>query len=73
MLSERESAKYFFEKAQKTLKDAITERLKTERKNWSRRTYNNLARQSKNEMDNALRQLNTSSSKIVKAGEIKKR
>ncbi|SCW41493.1 hypothetical protein SAMN02983004_01014 [Borreliella japonica] len=71
-LSERESAKYFFEKAQKTLKDAIIERLKTERKNWSRRTYNNLARQSKNEMDNALRQLNTSSSKIVKAGEIKK-
>ncbi|WP_420025676.1 P12 family lipoprotein [Borreliella valaisiana] len=71
-LSERESAKYFFEKAQKTLKDAITERLKTERKNWSRRTYNNLARQSKNEMDNALRQLNTSSSKIVKAREIKK-
>ncbi|WP_420024955.1 P12 family lipoprotein [Borreliella tanukii] len=70
-ISERASAKYFFEKASKTLKDAITERLKNERRNRSRRTYNSLAIQAKNEMENALRQLNTSSSKIAKAMEIK--
>ncbi|ACN52845.1 P12 family lipoprotein [Borreliella valaisiana] len=66
------SEKYFFEIDPKTLKDTITERLKNERRNWSRRIYNNLARQAKNEMENALRQLNVSSSNRVKAVKIKK-
>lgn len=73
-LSERASAKYFFEKAKETLKDAITERLKNKRKNWSsglRRTYSNLAIQVKNDVDNALDQLSTSSFKILEAMRIK--
>ncbi|WP_419260147.1 P12 family lipoprotein [Borreliella afzelii] len=74
-LSERASAKYFFEQSQKTLKDAITQRLKSEHRSWSRRTYggNNLTRKANREIDNALEQLKTSSSKIIKAMEIKER
>ncbi|WP_215539780.1 P12 family lipoprotein [Borreliella bavariensis] len=73
-LGERASAKYFFEKAQKTLKDAIAERLKNKSRSWARarRIYgSNLAIQAENDMDNALSQLNTSSSKISKAMKIK--
>ncbi|WP_418909660.1 P12 family lipoprotein (plasmid) [Borreliella lanei] len=72
-ISERASAKYFFEKAKETLKDAITERLKNERKNWSRtrKTHSNLAIQVKNDVENALDQLSASSSKIFEAMRIK--
>ncbi|QFI15029.1 P12 family lipoprotein (plasmid) [Borrelia sp. CA_690] len=73
-LSERASAKHFFEKSQKTLKEAITERLKNERKNWPklrRTSYSNLAIQAKNEIEDALNQLSISSSKIIKAIKIK--
>lgn len=73
-LSERASAKYFFEEAQQTLKDAITERLKNKRRGWkkARSIYgSNLAIQAKNDIENALSQLNTSSSKISKAMKIK--
>ncbi|WP_215540859.1 P12 family lipoprotein [Borreliella bavariensis] len=75
-LSERASAKSFFEQSQKTLKDAITERLKSEhnRRRWSRTSYGgNLTKNANHEIDNALEQLKTSSSKIVKAIEIKER
>lgn len=73
-LSERASAKYFFEQSQKTLKDAITQRVKSEHRSWSRRTYGgNLTRKANREIDNALEQLKTSSSKIIKAMEIKER
>ncbi|AZA27284.1 MULTISPECIES: P12 family lipoprotein [Borreliella] len=73
-LSERASAKYFFEQSQKTLKDAITERLKNENRSWSKRSYGgNLTRKANREIDNALEQLKTSSSKIIKAMEIKGR
>lgn len=76
-LSERASAKSFFEQSQKTLKDAITERLKKKhsiRPWWSRTSYGgNLTEKANHEIDNALEQLKTSSSKIVKAIEIKER
>ncbi|WP_215536614.1 P12 family lipoprotein [Borreliella bavariensis] len=66
-LNERISAKYFFEQAQKTLKEAITERLKNKHKRyWSRKIDSNfLAKQAQNEAENALNQLETSSIKIV--------
>ncbi|WP_421136356.1 P12 family lipoprotein (plasmid) [Borreliella yangtzensis] len=71
-INERASAKYFFEQSQKTLKDAITERLKPEHRSWPRRAYDgNLTRKANCEIDNALEQLKTSSSKIVKAMKIK--
>ncbi|WP_029358733.1 P12 family lipoprotein [Borreliella garinii] len=59
--------KYFFEQAQKTLKEAITERLKNKHKRcWSRKIDSNfLAKQAQNEAENALNQLETSSIKIV--------
>ncbi|AEL19412.1 conserved hypothetical protein (plasmid) [Borreliella bissettiae DN127] len=61
-LNERTSAKYFFEKAQKTLKEAIAERLKNKHSNWSRKKNSNLlAKKARNEAENALRQLETSS------------
>lgn len=76
-LSERASAKSFFEQSQKTLKDAITERLKKKHSRmhwWSRTSYGgNLTEKANHEVDNALEQLKTSSSKIVKAIEIKER
>ncbi|WP_215537673.1 P12 family lipoprotein [Borreliella bavariensis] len=75
-LSERASAKSFFEQSQKTLKDAITERLKNEhsRRRWSRTSYgDNLIKKANHEIDDALEQLKTSSFKIVKAIEIKER
>ncbi|WP_267879099.1 P12 family lipoprotein [Borreliella garinii] len=67
-LNERIShTKYFFEQAQKTLKEAITERLKNKHKRcWSRKIDSNfLAKQAQNEAENALNQLKTSSIKIV--------
>ncbi|WP_215538856.1 P12 family lipoprotein [Borreliella bavariensis] len=66
-LNERISAKYFFEQAQKTLKEAITERLKNKHKRyWSRKIDSNfLAKQAQNEAENALNQFETSSIKIV--------
>lgn len=66
-LNERISAKYFFEQAQKTLKEAITERLKNKYKRcWSKKIDSNfLAKQAQNEAENALNQLETSSIKIV--------
>ncbi len=73
-LSERASAKYFFEKAKETLKAAITERLNNKRKNrpwWARRTHSNLAIQAKNEAEDALNQLSTSSFRILEAMKIK--
>ncbi|WKD00296.1 P12 family lipoprotein [Borreliella bissettiae] len=61
-LNERTSAKYFFEKAQKTLKEAIAERLKNKHSNWSRKKNSNLlAKKARNEAESALRQLETSS------------
>lgn len=66
-LNERISAKYFFEKAKKTLKEAITERLKNKHKRyWSRKIDSNfLAKQAQNEAENALNQLETSSIKRI--------
>lgn len=66
-LNERISAKYFFKQAQKTLKEAITERLKNKYKRcWSKKIDSNfLAKQAQNEAENALNQLETSSIKIV--------
>lgn len=66
-LNERTSAKYFFEKAQKTLKEAITERLKNKHKHYRPRKTNSdfLAKQAQNEAESALRQLEASSIKIV--------
>lgn len=66
-LNERISAKYFFEQAQKTLKEAITEGLKNKYKRcWSKKIDSNfLAKQAQNEAENALNQLETSSIKIV--------
>ncbi|WPM06359.1 P12 family lipoprotein (plasmid) [Borreliella sinica] len=68
-LGERTSAKYFFEQAQETLKKSITERLKN--KNISSRSRRKrdgdlvaIARQAQREVDNALKQLEDSSSKI---------
>lgn len=75
-LNERISAKYFFEQAQKTLKEAITERLKNKYKRcWSKKIDSNfLAKQAQNEAENALNQLETSSIKIVEVmGRKKKR
>ncbi|WP_420025295.1 P12 family lipoprotein (plasmid) [Borreliella yangtzensis] len=73
-INERASAKYFFEQSQKTLKDSITERLKNEHISWSRKSYgDNLIRKANCEINNALEQLKTSSSRIVKAMEIKDR
>ncbi|WNY60629.1 P12 family lipoprotein (plasmid) [Borreliella bissettiae] len=61
-LNERTSAKYFFEKAQKTLKEAIAERLKNKHRNWPRKQNSNLlAKRALNEAKSALRQLETSS------------
>ncbi|WP_032981838.1 P12 family lipoprotein, partial [Borreliella garinii] len=73
-LNERISEKYFFEQAQKTLKEAITERLKNKHKRcWSRKIDSNfLAKQAQNEAENALNQLETSSIKIVEVMERKK-
>lgn len=74
-ISERASAKSFFEQSQKTLKDAIAERLKNKRRGWTKArsiySSNFLAIQAKNDIENALSQLNTSSSKISKAMKIK--
>ncbi|WP_040353528.1 P12 family lipoprotein (plasmid) [Borreliella spielmanii] len=66
-LNERISAKYFFDQAQKTLKEAITERLKNKHKRYWARKINSsfLAKQAQNEAENALNQLEISSIKIV--------
>ncbi|QFP42478.1 P12 family lipoprotein (plasmid) [Borrelia miyamotoi] len=68
-LDERTSARYFFEQAKKTLKEAITERLKNKRRNyWSRKVDSDLlVKKSRSEAKNALSQLESSSSKIGKA------
>ncbi|WP_330730641.1 P12 family lipoprotein [Borrelia turicatae] len=74
-LNELESAKYFFEEAQKTLKEAITERLrnKKRRKYSSRKVDNDLvARQARREAESALEQLESSSMKLIEAKVIKK-
>ncbi|WAZ71429.1 P12 family lipoprotein (plasmid) [Borrelia miyamotoi] len=73
-LSERTSARYFFEQAKETLKEAITERLKNKRRNyWSRKVDSDLlVKKSQSEAENALSQLESSSFKIGEAMERKK-
>ncbi|WP_404801595.1 P12 family lipoprotein [Borrelia duttonii] len=58
--------KYFFEKSQKTLKEAITERLKNKhRSSWERkRNIDAIARRSRSEAESSLKQLESASSKI---------
>ncbi|WP_143705839.1 P12 family lipoprotein [Borrelia duttonii] len=64
--NDRSSAKYFFEKSQKTLKEAITERLKNKhRSSWERkRNIDAIARRSRSEAESSLKQLESASSKI---------
>ncbi|AFI31711.1 P12 family lipoprotein [Borrelia crocidurae] len=64
--NDRSSAKYFFEKSQKTLKEAITERLKNERRNrWVRKVNNDtIARRARSEAESSLKQFESASSKI---------
>ncbi|UPA11693.1 P12 family lipoprotein (plasmid) [Borrelia parkeri] len=69
-LNERSSAKSFFEQSQETLKEAITERLrkKKRRSYLSRKVDNDLvARQAQREAENALKQLESSSIKLIEA------
>ncbi|WP_434757409.1 P12 family lipoprotein (plasmid) [Borrelia puertoricensis] len=74
-LNELGSAKSFFEQAQKTLKEAITDRLRNKHRNYwrSRRGDSDLiSRQARREAENALTQLESSSMKLIEAMGIKK-
>ncbi|UPA11355.1 P12 family lipoprotein (plasmid) [Borrelia parkeri] len=74
-IGELESAKYFFEEAEKTLKKAITERLrKKKRRSYLSRGVNSdfLAQKSRSEAENVLSLLESSSSNIGEAIGIKK-
>ncbi|AOW96219.1 P12 family lipoprotein [Borrelia miyamotoi] len=75
-LYERTSSKYFFEKSQETLKEAITERLKNVLRSSFRRVNNylliQLSRQARRNAENALSQLESSSAKLNEAMGIKK-
>ncbi|WP_155806529.1 P12 family lipoprotein [Borrelia duttonii] len=64
--NERSSAKYFFEKSQETLKEAITERLKNKhRSSWARKgNIDAIARRAISEAESSLKQLESASSKI---------
>ncbi|WP_155806995.1 P12 family lipoprotein [Borrelia crocidurae] len=64
--NERSSAKYFFEKSQETLKEAITERLKNKhRSSWARKgNIDAIARRAIGEAESSLKQLESASSKI---------
>ncbi|WP_156768712.1 P12 family lipoprotein (plasmid) [Borrelia recurrentis] len=70
--NDRSSARYFFEKSQKTLKEAITERLKNERRNrWAKKgNIDVIARRARSEAESSLNQLESASSKI---GEVMER
>ncbi|WP_152520382.1 P12 family lipoprotein [Borrelia hispanica] len=63
---ERSSAKYFFEKSQKTLKEAITERLKNKRRSrWAKKgNIDAIARRARSEAESAFNQLESASSRI---------
>ncbi|UPA11340.1 P12 family lipoprotein (plasmid) [Borrelia parkeri] len=67
--NELESAKYFFEKAEKTLRESMIERLRNKRRSyWSRKVDSDfLARQALREAENALKQLESSSVKLIEA------
>ncbi|AMR76121.1 hypothetical protein A0V01_05870 (plasmid) [Borrelia hermsii] len=73
-LNERSSAKYFFEEAEKTLKEAITERLRNKRGSYSSKRGNSalLAKKAQSEAENVLSLLESSSGKIGEAIGIKK-
>ncbi|WAZ71358.1 P12 family lipoprotein (plasmid) [Borrelia miyamotoi] len=75
-LDERTSSKYFFEKAQDTLNEAIIKRLKSKlprNRYLLRRGDSDLvARQALREAENALSQLESSSMKLIEAMGIKK-
>ncbi|AEL19488.1 borrelia PFam12 protein (plasmid) [Borreliella bissettiae DN127] len=73
-LIEKISAKYFFNQAQKTLKEAIAERSKNKHRNYqSKKTNSNLlAKKALYETTRALDQLATSSIKMAEAMGIKK-
>ncbi|WP_346313291.1 P12 family lipoprotein [Borrelia miyamotoi] len=75
-LDERTSSKYFFEKSQNTLKEAITKRLKSKlprNRYLLRRGDSDLvARQARREAESALSQLESSSMKLIEAMGIKK-
>ncbi|WP_434757375.1 P12 family lipoprotein (plasmid) [Borrelia puertoricensis] len=74
-IGELESAKYFFEKSQETLRKSITERLRNKLRSyrWSRRgNIDLLAKNAQSEAENVLRLLESSSGKIGEAMGIKK-
>ncbi|AHH04480.1 Hypothetical protein BHY_1530 (plasmid) [Borrelia nietonii YOR] len=73
-LDERTSSKSFFEKSQETLKEAITERLRNQRRSyWSKKVDSDLvAKKARREAENALSQLESSSMKLIEAIGIKK-
>ncbi|UPA19049.1 P12 family lipoprotein [Borrelia puertoricensis] len=74
-IGELESAKYFFEEAQKTLKEAITERLRSKkRRSYSSRGSNSdfLTRKARSDAENVSSLLESSSSRIGEAMGIKK-
>ncbi|AFJ49045.1 P12 family lipoprotein [Borrelia hermsii] len=74
--NERSSAKYFFEEAEKTLKEAITERLKNALRSSFRRVANylsgQLSREARRYAENSLSLLESSSGKIGEAMGIRK-
>ncbi|WP_080683545.1 P12 family lipoprotein [Borrelia hermsii] len=72
--NERSSAKYFFEESEKTLKGAISERLRNKRRSYSSRRGNSdlLAKKAQSEVENSLSLLESSSGKIGEAMGIKK-
>ncbi|UPA11498.1 P12 family lipoprotein (plasmid) [Borrelia parkeri] len=74
-LNKRSSAKYFFEEAQKTLREAIIERLRNnKRRSYSSRRWNSdsLAQKARSDAENVLSLLESSSSNIGEAIGIKK-
>ncbi|WP_434757270.1 P12 family lipoprotein (plasmid) [Borrelia puertoricensis] len=74
-LNELESARYFFGEAQKTLKEAITERLRSKkRRSYSSRGSNSdfLTRKARSDAENVSSLLESSSSRIGEAMGIKK-
>ncbi|UPA19160.1 P12 family lipoprotein [Borrelia puertoricensis] len=69
-LNERSSAKYFFEDSEKILKEAITDRLRNNKRRsyWSRRGNGDfLARKARSNAESSLEQLESSSVKLIEA------